>query len=69
MLERAMHYSHTLLKQAITNGDSVIDATSGIVTLTPDLPSSAGSFTMDSQIDLASSFYLTGRVNLGNKAE
>ena len=29
MLERAMHYSHTLLKQAITNGDSVIDATVG----------------------------------------
>ena len=29
MLERAMHYSHTLLKQAITTGDSVIDATVG----------------------------------------
>lgn len=29
MLERAMHYSHTLLKQAIASGDTVIDATVG----------------------------------------
>lgn len=29
MLERAMHFSHTLLKEVITTGDTVIDATVG----------------------------------------
>lgn len=48
-------------------GDARYDENTGIVTLTNDVRNQIGSFTLDRQIDLNSSFILKGRVNLGNK--
>ncbi|CRH17891.1 lectin-like domain-containing protein [Carnobacterium maltaromaticum] len=67
--ENILVTKENFLEHFTLSGTAAYSSDTGIVTLTPDLPSRAGSFTMDSQIDLASSFYLTGRVNLGNKAE
>ncbi|WP_317945499.1 lectin-like domain-containing protein [Carnobacterium maltaromaticum] len=48
-------------------GNANYQPASGIVTLTQDENNIAGSFTLNKQIDLESSFRLKGRVNLGNK--
>lgn len=68
-VENIVVTKENFLEHFTLSGTAEYNSSAGIVTLTPDLPGSAGSFTMDSQIDFASSFYLTGKVNLGNKAE
>ncbi|WP_187327441.1 lectin-like domain-containing protein, partial [Liquorilactobacillus cacaonum] len=48
------------------NGSATYDATTGIVTLTPDGYNEVGNFSLKSKIDMSTSFTLTGSVNLGS---
>ncbi|MGL2271679.1 lectin-like domain-containing protein, partial [Oenococcus oeni] len=49
------------------NGSATYNATTGIVTLTTDSNNEVGNFSLDSEIDMNSSFTLIGEVNLGSK--
>ena len=49
------------------NGSATYDQTTGIVTITPDENNKVGNFSLNSKIDMNSSFTLTGQVNIGNK--
>ncbi|WP_169790345.1 lectin-like domain-containing protein, partial [Liquorilactobacillus mali] len=48
------------------NGSATYDATTGIVTLTPDENNQVGNFSLNSEINMNTSFTLTGSVNLGS---
>ena len=48
------------------NGSATYDASTGIVTLTPDENDKVGNFSLTSKIDMNTSFTLTGQVNLGS---
>ncbi|MEG0732742.1 MAG: Ig-like domain-containing protein [Vagococcus sp.] len=55
------------LEHFTLSGNAIYNKDTGIVTLTNDVSNQVGSFTLNKQIDLESSFQLNGRVNLGNK--
>ncbi|MEB6610607.1 KxYKxGKxW signal peptide domain-containing protein, partial [Staphylococcus borealis] len=48
---------------------ATFDASTGIVTLTPDANSKKGSITLNTKINSNKSFHFTGKVNLGNRYE
>ncbi|ETY72489.1 adhesin [Lactiplantibacillus fabifermentans T30PCM01] len=48
------------------NGSATYDASTGIVTLTPDENNEVGNFSLTSKIDMNTSFTLIGQVNLGS---
>ncbi|MCP9334486.1 lectin-like domain-containing protein, partial [Lentilactobacillus hilgardii] len=49
------------------DGSAKYDKDSGIVTITPDENNKDGNFSLNSKIDMNTSFTLTGQVNLGNR--
>ncbi|MBZ5946486.1 MucBP domain-containing protein, partial [Leuconostoc gelidum subsp. gasicomitatum] len=52
-----------------SNGSAKYDKPSGTVTITPDENDKVGSFSLDSKIDMSSSFTLSGSVNLGSHTQ